>query len=141
MAVAETTGISFAIGILLFATTILFGWLSFEYGLNANVLKWIGLPTFAYVVTLAFNTILQYSSCNKVEMGRVAIVSLFVPVAILLFLGLTMIGLVRAPIEAAVPLQYKLQFAGLIAVAYYMFWAGLFGESIGAGFVQSCPKQ
>jgi hypothetical protein len=40
----------------------------------------------------------------------------------------------------AVSVSYKAQYGGLLAIAFYMFWAGMFGEAIAGGFIQGCPK-
>jgi hypothetical protein len=135
---AQTISVSAAMGILFFGLTILFAWLTQTYGWNANLLKWAGLPMIGFGIALGMNAILQYTSCQSIQIFQLVKASSAVLIAIILALAVTMIGIVRAPIEAAVPLGYKLKYAGMFAVAFYMFWAGMFGEALASGFAQVC---
>jgi hypothetical protein len=135
---AQTIGVSAAMGIILFGLTVLFAWFSQTYGWSANLLKWVGLPMIGFGIALGLNSILQISSCQTINILQVVKASSSVLVAIILALLVTMAGVIRSPIEAAVPLVYKLKYAGMFAVAFYMFWAGMFGEALASGFAQVC---
>ena len=67
--------------------------------------------------------------------------SLSVPITILLFLLLCLLPFIRSPIEEAVPYKLRDKYAVLFAIAFYMFWAGMFGESLASGFAMSCPSE
>jgi hypothetical protein len=135
---AQTIGVSAAMGILFFGMTMLFAWLTQTYGWSANLLKWVGLPMIAFGIALGMNAILQYTSCQSIQLFQLLKASSTVLIAVLIALMVTMAGIVRAPIESAVPLAYKLKYAGTFAIAFYMFWAGMFGEALASGFAQVC---
>jgi hypothetical protein len=139
MSTTTTLWISVAVGIALFTITLFIGYLHITYNLNETMLKWILLPTLGYAITLGLNTFVQSISCGKVNIQQIAMGSVMVPIAILLFLMLTLSSWVRSPVESAVPFEMRAQYAGLLAVGFYMFWAGMFGESVASGFAQSCP--
>lgn len=138
MATSTTLGVSLAVGLAMFGIVTVLGWLSTTYGWNANLLKWFVLPVLAYGITLAINSLLQFLSCGSVNIATTATWSALVPGAVLAGLVLTLAGIVRSPIQNAVPLAYRLQYGGVIALAYYMFWAGMFGEAFAGGFAQAC---
>jgi len=138
MSNVQTFGVSFAMGAILFGLSILLGWLSINYNLNANMLKWLLLPALGYSVAFGLNCLLQYVSCGKVIPESVAKGSLYVLASMFIFLLITLLGVVRAPIAIAVPLTLRAKYGGLLALSYYMFWAGMFGEAIASGFAQGC---
>jgi hypothetical protein len=37
-------------------------------------------------------------------------------------------------------LLYRIKYGPSMALAFYMFWAGMFGEGIAGGFAQGCPS-
>jgi hypothetical protein len=132
---------SLAVGIALFATTIFLGWISNRYKWNADLLKWLVLPTIGFGTALGLNSGLQYAICGSLNFPQIAQGSLVVLGSIILFLLLTLVKFIRAPIEGIVPPQYYKQWGGLIALSYYMFWAGMIGETFAGGFAQSCPPK
>lgn len=141
MTTTQTLGISLALGISLVTLTVFFGWLSVSYhGINFNLLKWIFLPTLGYGIAIAINCALQYISCGTINISQLAIGSIPVLLSILGFLVLSLIGFVQAPIAIALPLRYQPMYGKILAVAFYMFWAGMFGEAISGGFAQGCGK-
>lgn len=140
MATSTTLAVSLAVGLALFGLTVMLGWISSTYGFSANLLKWLVLPILGYGIPLGINAIIQATSCKTVEMTKLASGALSIPIAIILVLLLTLIGFVRAPIESAVPVQYKLKYAGLFAIAFYVFWAGMFGEALAGGLAQACKQ-
>ena len=127
-------------GLSLLAITIILGWFSITYSWNANILKWAILPALGYGIAIGLNSLNQYLTCKTIRPGQIAITSVTVPIAIFGFLLLTLIPFIRTPIEMAVPTEYMARYGGLIALAFYMFWAGMFGEGIAGGFSQSCPS-
>jgi hypothetical protein len=138
MGSAQTLGMSAAMGASLIGITILLGWLHIQSGWNDNMLKWFLLPTLGFLVAFGLNSILQYTTCNTVKLKQVAYGSSTVLIFILLGLILTLSSTVRSPIESIVPAPYKSSYGGIYAIAFYMFWSGMFGEAIASGFAQSC---
>ena len=139
MSFATTFGLSFSMGAALVGISLFIGWLAVTYKFNETAMKWLLLPTIGYGLALTMNASVQQVFCKKVAIKQIAIGSTVIPVAILSFLGLTMLGIVRAPVEQAVPLAYRLQYGSSMALAFYMFWAGMFGEALAGGFAQACP--
>ncbi len=140
MAASQLLGLSFAMGAALLTSTVLLGWISIQYSWSANFLKWAVLPALGYAVALGINAATQYISCKTLKIEQIAITSLSIPIAMYVFLLLTLISFIRKPIEMAVPMSYKAQYGGLLAIAFYMFWAGMFGEGLAGGFSQTCPS-
>ncbi len=140
MAASQLLGLSFAMGAALFTVTVVLGWFSIQYNWSANLLKWLILPAIGYMIALGINSATQYISCKTLKLEQIAITSSTIPIAIYVFLLLTLITFIRKPIEMAVPVTYKAQYGGLLAIAFYMFWAGMFGEGLAGGFSQTCPS-
>jgi hypothetical protein len=139
MTTTQTLGMSLALGVSLFSLTILFGWLSRIYGkIDFNFFKWIFLPTLGYGIALGINCALQYISCNSIKISQIAIGTIPVALSILVFLLISTLGIVQAPIQMALPIRYQPVYGTILAIAYYMFWAGMFGEAISGGFAQGC---
>lgn len=134
----QTLGMSAALGAILAAITIFLGWWSLKTSLPINILFWLGLPILGYGISMGINSIYQLSNCGKVNAIQLATGNLFIPLAILGFLGLTIFSLVRSPIESALTPQIRFTYGKTISIAFYMFWAGMFGEAIASGFALSC---
>lgn len=139
MGTSATLWISVAVGVGLFTVALFIGYFNTIYSFNANLLNWLLLPTVGYLIALGLNSFIQSVYCGKVNIKQIAIGSVSVPIMILLFLLLCLSSWVRYPVETAVPLEYRAKYASLLAIGFYMFWAGMFGESAASGFAQSCP--
>lgn len=140
MATGQLFGLSIAIGLSLVAAVFMFSYITKSLGFGGTPLQWVGLPIFGYVVAFGLNAAIQQLSCGSVRPGQIALVSGLIPIAIVIFLILTLSGFVRSPIVDAVPLAYRVSYGNIFALAFYMFWAGMFGEAIAGGFIQGCPK-
>jgi hypothetical protein len=116
------------------------GWLSNTYGWNPDLLKWIIFPVISYLVAFGFNALTQVISCRTVQFPKVALLSLIVPGFILIAFLLTLLSFVRSPIEIALPLSARSQYGGMVALAFYTFWATMFGEAFSAGYMTDCPS-
>jgi len=140
MSTTQTFGVSFAMGLALFGVTMLLAWVSMTYGWGANGLKWLLLPTLGYGIALGLNSLLQYTTCSSVKAGQIALAS--VPILIAVYIGLlvTLVPFIRSPIETILGGSTRAVYGGAFAVAFYMFWAGMFGEAIASGMAQSCGK-
>lgn len=140
MATGQLFGLSIAVGLSLVAATFMFSYLTKTLGFGGTPLQWIGLPLFGYLIAFGLNAGIQQLTCGSIRPGQIALVSGCIPLAIVSFLVLMLSSFVRSPIVDAVPLAYRLSYGTVFALAFYMFWAGMFGEAIAGGFVQSCPK-
>jgi hypothetical protein len=138
MASAETMGVSFALGATLACIVLFLNWLSTTYSISSNSLYWFILPAIGYGIGMGLNSILQLTKCNRINIVQLATGSVFIPLAILIFLGLSTFSFVRKPIEDALPLSYRASQGVVMATAFYIFWAGMFGEAVSSGFAQSC---
>ncbi len=127
-------------GLALFGLTMLLAWASITYNWNQNLLKFLLLPTLGYGLALAFNSLLQYTTCTTVKIEQIAIASVPILLAIGAGLLLTLFPFIRSPIESIFSGSTKLVYGGAFAIGFYMFWAGMFGEAIASGMAQSCGK-
>ncbi len=139
MSFGTTFGLSFAMGSALVSLSLLLGWVSRTFLVDQTLLQWILLPTLGYVVALGINSLVQQMFCGKINIKQLAVGATTIPIAVVLFLLLMLLGFVRAPVVQAVPLAYRMQYGATMALAFYMFWAGMFGEGLAGGFAQACP--
>lgn len=135
---ATTLGMSAISGILLFASTITLGYISDEFGYSFLILMWFAMPVIAFLVASAINTLTQKTSCPEINTHKVFSNSWFNSVFVIAFLGLAWFSGVRSPIEGVLTFIQDPFTRETVAYGYYMFWAGLFGEAIGAGLAQGC---
>jgi hypothetical protein len=140
MSTTQTFGISFGMGLALFGMTMLLAWASITYNWNQNLLKFLLLPTLGYGLALAFNSLLQYTTCTTVKIEQIAIASVPVLLAIGAGLLVTLFPFIRSPIESIFSGSTRFVYGGAFAIGFYMFWAGMFGEAIASGMAQSCGK-
>jgi len=127
-------------GLSLLGITLFLNWLSITFSLSGTAFKWLLLPTFGYMTAIGLNSFTQYVSCGTIKPSQIAIGSISVLVSIYFFLLLSLLGFIRAPIQAVLPLVLQPKYGEVIAVSFYMFWAGMFGEAIAGGFAQGCGK-
>ena len=137
MATTQTFALSLGMGIIMVALVILFNWFINYTNISGTFVQWIALPTFAYLVALGLNTFVQSISCGTIHITQLAVGTVSVPVAVLGFLLLALIPFVRAPIAQALPSKYSAM-GDYVALIFYMFWAGMFGEAMAGGLAQSC---
>ena len=140
-----TVGFSFANGLYLMTVTVLLGWISqlgwFQQSfpfLSFRSLTWIVLPIVGYLFAFGLNAGIQYLSCSSVQLKQVAMNSIFTPVAILGFLLISLLSIFTSPVIGVLPFSITPSLKIVLAVSFFMFWAGMFGEAIGSGFAQSC---
>jgi hypothetical protein len=138
MAKTQTFAVSFALGSILFVLTLFLGWLSTSINFSFSYLKWMLLPILGYLLALGINSGVQAASCGSVKIGQIALGAIPVPLAILAGLILTLSSFVRSAIAAAVPLSMRASLGDIVAIGFYMFWAGMFGEAFSGGFATSC---
>jgi hypothetical protein len=98
------------------------------------------IPFLSYVSGLALNSLSQYIYCNKVSFPQVAMVSSFAPGFVVLFSSLAwFLPVLRTPVESILPLTADVDMKYAIGFAFYLLWAGIYGQNIAAGMLQACP--
>lgn len=99
------------------------------------------VPFLSYISGLGLNSLSQYIYCNKVSFPQVALVSTFAPAFVVLFsLLVWLLPFLRSPVESILPLTADADMKYAIGFAFYLLWAGIYGQNIAAGMLQSCPK-
>lgn len=139
MATTQTFALSLGMGIIMVALVILFNWVIKYANISGTFVQWIALPTLAYFIALGLNAFVQSISCGAIQIKQLAVGAVSVPAAVLGFLVLTLIPFVRAPISQILPPSYR-GMGDYMALGFYMFWAGMFGEAMAGGLAQSCSK-
>jgi hypothetical protein len=139
MATTQTFALSLAMGVIMVTLVMLCNWIVKYTNVSGTLLQWIVLPALAYCIALGLNAIVQSISCGSIRIKQLAVGAVSVPAAVLGFLLLTLIPFVRAPISQILPLKYS-DMSDYVALIFYMFWAGMFGEAMAGGLAQSCSK-
>jgi hypothetical protein len=135
-----TFSASIAVAIGLVTAVFLMGWLKDQYAMNIHFLKWLVLPLIGFGLALGVNSIINYITCKKVNISQISYSSIFVLVSVLIFIGLSGIGFLQSPILSAVPQYLHPSYGTVLVLAFYMFWAAMFGEGIASGFAQGCGQ-
>jgi len=98
------------------------------------------IPILSYVSGLGLNALSQYINCNKVSMPQVALVSTFAPAFVIGFSLLAyFLPVLRSPVEGILPLTADGDMKYAIGFAFYLLWAGIYGQNIASGMLQACP--
>ena len=106
-----------------------------------TLIKWTFVPGLGYCIALGFNALMQNISCNKVDIGQIALLSTFTPIGIITGLIITrMLPFLLYPIKAAAPQLSKETVDG-ISIAFVTFWASLYSQIISSTFASSCNKE
>jgi hypothetical protein len=139
MPTAQTTGLSIAIGGVLVGITFLFAWITRYTGAPGWAMQWIALPVFGYLIAFGINSAAHITNCkDKQNIPLLALNTLSVLIAILVFNIITSFNFILLPIQNVLPVSLKMQYGKIIPFAFYMFWAGMFGEAYAAGFINGC---
>ena len=98
------------------------------------------IPVVSYLSGLGLNSLSQYIYCNKVSLPQVALVSLFAPAFVVGFTLLVwFLPFLRSPVESILPGTADLDMRYAMGFAFYLLWAGIYGQNLASGMVQSCP--
>jgi hypothetical protein len=97
------------------------------------------LPGASFIIGFILNTVLQQYVCGKLNIVQISLNSLFAPalVAVFSFL-LYFIPFLLTPLNDVLPNSLDLVIKSVLSKGFYMFWAGLYGQTIASGFVQAC---
>lgn len=139
MATTQTFALSLGMGIIMVAIVVLLNWLIKYANISGTLIQWFALPTLAYGIALGLNVFVQSVSCDTIQIKQLAVGAVSVPAAVLGFLLISLLPFVRAPISQILPSSYRNN-GDYVALIFYMFWAGMFGEAMAGGLAQSCSK-
>jgi hypothetical protein len=140
MSVSNTLGYSFAEGVLIAIITLIIGWQTVTYGGNFTKFIWLILPILSYLISFGSLAIVNNIACGSINYSLVATSSVFVFVSVIFFLGLSYFSFFQNFIIPVVPVNLQNIYGPIVATAFFMFWAGMYGSAFGYGFAQSCPR-
>jgi hypothetical protein len=103
---------------------------------------WITFFLWGTLLNFAGNTIIQASSCNSLNYEHIIKNSGWIPGLMAFFLGVSYMPFFRTAVENVLPESvHKVGEREVVSYtnAYYMFWAGLFGQMLSGGFSSMCP--
>ena len=105
------------------------------------------LPALSYLISLSMNWFLQYMYCGSVNISKIATASAVTPVTTLSLTGLVYgLPFLKGPItqlltESPQDNPEEATFVKDIwGQAFYLFWGGVYGQTIGSGMISACPS-
>jgi hypothetical protein len=103
---------------------------------------WFTFFLWGIAVNFLGNLFIQLSSCDRVNYEHIFKNSGWIPGLMAVFLGLSYVPFFSGAVEKALPASIHAvssREAVSYTNAYYMFWAGLFGQMMSGGFSSMCP--
>ena len=104
------------------------------------------IPLVSFVISLLMNWFLQFMYCGSVSLPGITMAAAMSPVATEILGGLAyLLPFLRGPITQLLPEspqenpEEALFTRDLWGFAFYLFWAGVYGQTIGSGMISSCP--
>jgi hypothetical protein len=140
MASSSALGYSFTEGIILAIITLIIGWQTVTYNVNFVPYIWLILPVLSYALTFVSLGAINYIKCGSVNFTLVGTSSIFTFGSVIFFLILSYFSFFQNFIIPVIPANLQYTYGAIVATAFFMFWAGLYGNAFGYGFVQSCPS-
>lgn len=137
------TSFSLVVGIMLFASYLIFCTMFPTAGASlTRLFLLVILPAFTYVFSMGMNSLVQFISCGTISIQQVALASLAPVGFLILFGGLaSSLPFLQSPVLSAVSWVPDSLLQNAIAIGFYLFWAGAYGEAVAAGFVSGCPTK
>lgn len=99
------------------------------------------LGTISFLVGLLLNTITQYLSCGKLnaeQLGVTSSIAAGITGAVIVIIS--MLPVIESPVMTVLPETLTPIYKKALSQGFYIFWAGLYGQLIASGFVQTCVK-
>ena len=97
------------------------------------------LPIISYGLGFLLNLLSQYVACSKINFPQIALNSIFGPLFVFMALFLLyIIPSLENPIRTILPFSVEEPFRKGLSQSFYIFWAGLYGQAIATGFLQTC---
>ncbi len=104
------------------------------------------LPVLSFAISLLMNWFLQFMYCGSVSLPGITMAAAMSPLATEILAGLAyLLPFIRGPITQLLPEvsqenpEEALFARDLWGFAFYLFWAGVYGQTIGSGMISSCP--
>jgi hypothetical protein len=104
------------------------------------------IPAFSFLSGLLLNWFLQYMYCKGVNVSAISMASALSPLLVYILGGLAyFLSFLRAPInqlftELPQESPQEAVFAReLWGYGFYLFWAGVYGQTLGSGMIAACP--
>jgi hypothetical protein len=104
------------------------------------------IPILSFLSALLLNWFLQYMYCKGVDVGAISMASAISPLMVYILGGLAyFLSFLRTPInqlftELPQDSPQEAVFAReLWGYAFYLFWAGVYGQTLGSGMIATCP--
>lgn len=106
------------------------------------------IPIFSFLTSMFLNWFLQFMYCGAVSVGGISLAASMSPLLSFVFSGLVyFIPFLRSPVTQLIteipqdtPNPEEAKFAReLWGYCFYLFWAGLYGQTVASGMVAACP--
>lgn len=111
-----------------------------------SLFLFVVLPILSFFMSLVINWFLQYMYCGSVSVNGITMASAVSPVATLVLNGLSyLMPFLRNPIKQLLPElpqespEEAMFVQDIWGYAFYLFWAGVYGQTIGSGMISACP--
>lgn len=98
------------------------------------------IPALSFLSGFGLSSFSQYLYCGTVQPTQIALVSTFAPAFVIGF-GLLayFLPFLRGPVEDIMPVSADSDMKYALGFSFYLLWAGIYGQNIASGMVQSCP--
>ncbi len=110
------------------------------------IVLFLVLPLLSFLSSLFINWFLQYLYCGAVSFSTILNAALVSPAASVGLSGLVyMLPFLRSPVTQIIPEmpQMSPEEAAMTkeiwGYSFYLFWAGVYGQTIGSGMLAVCP--
>lgn len=111
-----------------------------------SLFLFVVLPLLSFLMSLVINWFLQYMYCGSVSVNGITMAAAVSPITTLVLNGLSyLMPFLRSPIKQLLPElpQENPEEATFVqdiwGYAFYLFWAGVYGQTIGSGMIAACP--
>ena len=100
------------------------------------------LSVVSFFVGFLLNTITQYMSCGKLNAVQLASTSA-IPAGITgaVIFALYLMPFLESPVLTVLPETLTPIYKKALSQGFYILWAGLYGQLLASGFVQTCGKE
>lgn len=125
-------------GYILYGFSICFGALLATAGILQIRFPLLFVPLIAYVLAVILNLLTQKTVCKKANASQAFTLSAISAVlAFFVYLAAAYVPILGSPIRSLLPNSDPTTQRKII-MGFYLFWAGVYGQIIAGGFMQSC---
>jgi hypothetical protein len=104
-------------------------------------------PLFAFLLSLFLNWFLQYMYCGAVSVNGITMAAAMSPLTTEVLVALAyFMPFLKGPILQLLPElpqespEDAIFSRDIWGYAFYLFWAGVYGQTIGSGMIAACPS-